>query len=83
MIKKGDDHMRQFLTQCTNNKTNKTMILSEASYNAACFWLYSRGFKEPDNITTDYRNNITTLYYSSPKKAIFYYDEKAGYLMQD
>lgn len=75
--------MRLFTAQAIDSKTKKTMILSEASYNAACFWLYGKGFKDPDKTTTDYKNNITTLYFSSPAKIIFYYDENRGYLLTD
>lgn len=73
--------MRVFKTSVIDNKTNYTMLLSDVSYNNACFWLYSKGYKDPEKTITDYKNNITTLEFLEPTKVSFVYDENRGYLM--
>lgn len=75
--------MRYFTSLCIDNVTKKTMVLSGASYNNSCFWLYGKGFKDPDKTTTDYKSNITTLIFTYPKKINFYYDENRGFLLSD
>lgn len=75
--------MKQFLTQCIDTETRKTMILSDVSYNNACFFLSGKGFKEPEKVSTDYKTGITTLYFKSPKETRFYYNEIKGILTTD
>ena len=53
--------MKIFKISCIDSKTKLTMILSEVSYNNACFWLYSKGFTDPEKTTTNYQENTTTL----------------------
>lgn len=73
--------MRVFKTICIDNLTNKTIVLSETSYNNACFYLYSKGFTDPAKTTCE--NNMTTLEFLQPARKVFIYDENRGYLLTD
>lgn len=73
--------MRIFKTSCIDNITKHEIILSDVSYNSACFWLYGKGFTDPEKTTADYKSNITTLEFLKPAARIFYYDENRGLLL--
>ena len=73
--------MRKFTSLCIDNETIKQMILSEVSYNNACYYLFSNGFVDPVNTITS--GDITTLIFKNPKEINFYYDEKRSYLLSD
>ena len=75
--------MRKFTTLCIDPESRKQLILSDVSFNNACFFLYSKGFTDPEKTTTDYKNNVTTLYFKSPKEQTFYYNENKGILFTD
>lgn len=71
--------MRVFKTLCIDKETNLEMLLSEVSYNTACFWLYSKGFTDPTK--TETRGSLTTLEFLTPVNRVFVYDENRGYLL--
>jgi len=70
--------MRKFVTNCIDNVTGMTMVLSECSYNKACAYL--EAIEEiGDFIGTKIVNGMDELKFA---KATFYYDENRGYLLQ-
>lgn len=71
--------MREFKTMCKDTKTGMQMVLSECSYNTACFWLESKGFTTYDKFETN--GNEIYLYFSKPTNRLFVYDEDRGYLL--
>lgn len=71
--------MREFKTMCKDTVTGMQMILSECSYNTACFWLESKGFTEYDKF--DSNGNEIWLWFSKPTERLFVYDEDRGYLL--
>ena len=75
--------MRKFTSLCIDTESRKQLVLSEVSYNNACYFLYSQGFTDPEKTTTDYKSNTTTLYFKSPKEQTFYYNETKGILLTD
>lgn len=77
--------MRVFQTICRDTKTNGYMVLSEVSYNNACYWLEGKGF---ECITCQsLKDNCTRLIGKMKEKfgdriLEFLYDENRGYLIR-
>lgn len=71
--------MRIFKTLCIDTETKMQMILSECTYNMACYWLESQGFSNYIKLETN--GNETWLWFMSPRKRLFIYDENRGYLL--
>ena len=72
--------MREFRTLCRDKVTNGTLILSETTFNSACYWLERKGF-ECETVRT-YSSGLTEIIGTlngEPKK--FFYDENRGYLI--
>lgn len=68
--------MRIFKTTCIDKKTGNEMILSEASYNAACFWLDSH-FDVTDVVV---EGSNTVIY---TKQGKFFFDEMRDLLTRE
>lgn len=68
--------MRKFVTNCIDDITGMTMVLSECSYNMACDYLM-RSIGQP--ISVKLVNNMAEIKYP---KITFYYDENRGYLLK-
>lgn len=79
--------MRKFETLCKDEKTGYQMILSECSYNEACFWLQGELDKCGwEVIGTETVGDYTAIYTedASGKPAReFVYDESRGYLLSE
>ena len=73
--------MREFKTVCIDNETQNEMVLSECSYNTACYWLMSKGFEEPERLEN--RSGKYYIYYVTPREITFIYDEDRGYLLRE
>lgn len=73
--------MREFKTMCKDTKTGMQMVLSECSYNTACFWLENKGFTEYDKLEVN--GSEVWLYFSKPTEKLFVYDEDRGYLLSN
>ena len=82
--------MRIFKTKCIDSVTGYNMILSECSYNNACFWLETELNKKnmyvdivrklPHDIL-DLTELITNRFANADLR--FIYDETRGFLMSD
>lgn len=82
--------MRKFTTECKDDKTGYSMVLSECSYNMAVDWL-ERTLKkygvEICGISWDQKRNLIELYSGRPDKnglnlsRKYFYDEARGYLL--
>lgn len=79
--------MRTFQTECKDDKTGYSMVLSECSYNQACDWL-SREVAKCGYEITRTELHISGLMYiwinnvvSGAQGRMFYYDEERGYLL--
>lgn len=70
---------REFKIMCKDTVTGMQMILSECSYNTACYWLENKGFTEYDQFES--HGNEVWMYFSQPTKRLFIYDEDRGYLL--
>lgn len=74
--------MKIFRCVAIDTVTKKEMILSEASYNNACFYIDCiselHGFRV---LGTETNGNITTI--KCTAGLTFYYDEARGYLLKD
>ena len=68
--------MRIFKATCIDKKTGNEMILSEASYNAACFWLDSH-FDVTDVVV---EGSNTVIY---TKQGKFFFDEMRDLLTRE
>ena len=74
--------MKEFKTLCRDTITNGVMVLSEVSYNNACFYLESKGF---ECWATQEKNGITELagkFNGKGEPQVFIYDESRGYLIK-
>lgn len=83
--------MRIFKTACKDNITGYELLLSECSYNTACFWLQSELAKRNLHIedisklkhnTLDLTELVTNNF-SGCFALRFIYDETRGYLLAD
>ena len=72
--------MREFRTICKDAETKGIMVLSEASYNGACYYLESKGFEcdTARSISDRFTEIIGKL---NGKAKTFLYDEHRGYLI--
>lgn len=70
--------MKKFNCACVDSLTGYEMILSDASYNNACFYIENQLGEEIKKITSNYRTNRTTIHTTNK---IFIYDENRGYLL--
>ena len=74
--------MRIFRTVTIDSVTKKEMVLSDASYNNACFYIDCiselHGFRV---LGTETNGNITVI--KCTAGLTFYYDEARGYLLKD
>lgn len=68
--------MRVFKAVCIDSKTGHEMILSDASYNAACSYLDNRF----DVVDVTMENGLAVILTGQGR---FYYDEIRGYLMRE
>ena len=68
--------MRIFKATCIDTETGHEMILSDASYNAACFYLDNRF----DVVDITMENGLAVIL---TRQGRFYYDEIRGYLMRE
>ena len=83
--------MRIFKTACKDNITGYEMLLSECSYNTACFWLCQELKKRNLEIiqTNKIKHNtldlteLITNSFSGGCDLRFIYDETRGYLLAD
>ena len=84
--------MRVFKTSCIDNITGYEMLLSECSYNTACFWLCQELKKRNLEITQtnkikhntlDLTELITNSFSGGLHALRFIYDETRGYLLTD
>lgn len=73
--------MRIFTSSCIDTETNMEMVLSEASYNSAAWWLMGKGFTDPKVETKDTR--FINISFTKPKAIRFMYDEERGYLLKE
>ena len=79
--------MRKFQTECKDDKTRYSMVLSECSYNEACDWL-SRELAKFGYEITRTEKHINGLMYiwstnvrSGKQARMYFYDEERGYLL--
>lgn len=82
--------MRVFTTECKDNKTGYSMVLSDCTYNMACDWL-ERTLKkygvEICGLHYDANTKMTEFYSGRPDKnglnlcRKYFYDENRGYLL--
>lgn len=70
--------MKKFNCACVDSLTGYEMVLSDASYNNACFYIENQLGEEIKKITSDYRTNRTIIHTANK---IFIYDENRGYLL--
>ena len=72
--------MRKWVTLCLDKITSGYMVLSETSYNNACFYLEQNGFEcdTTESINDRYTKIIGKV---KGKPAEFIYDEHRGYLV--
>lgn len=82
--------MRKFNFVCIDEKTKMQIILSDCSYNNACYYLDSNGFNDGKykvKIKYDIRTNRYLIYHIDEKENIvgrvFCYDETRGLLLGD
>lgn len=73
--------MKIFTSMCKDTVTGMEMVLSECSYNSACYWLASKGFKDYDKF--DCSGDRIKITFTKPSKRVFVYDEERGYLLAD
>ena len=79
--------MRVFQTECKDDKTGYSMVLSEASYNMAMDWLSKELAKYGYEITrTELHTNGLMYIWSNNVRSgasarMYYYDESRGYLL--
>lgn len=71
--------MRVFTTMCKDSVTGMEMLLSECSYNSACYWLASKGFKDYDKFECS--GDRVSITFTKPSNRTFVYDEERGYLL--
>ena len=84
--------MRQFTTECKDDQTGYSMVLSECTYNMACEWL-ERTLKkhgiEICRVEQNYKTGFTELWtakwddyiYNYKPCRKYFYDEYRGYLL--
>ena len=70
--------MKKFNCACVDSLTGYEMVLADASYNNACFYIENQLGAEIKKITSDYHTNRTTVYTANKT---FIYDENRGYLL--
>ena len=71
--------MKKFTTVCIDNETNKQIILSDCSFNNACYYLQSLSSNEAEvEVSTI---DISTMEIKVGDKK-FIYDEKRGLLLR-
>ena len=82
--------MRVFQTECKDDKTRYSMVLSECSYNMAMDWLSRELKKYGSEITRTEKHTNGLMYiwtgkYFNPTDyefgRMFFYDEERGYLL--
>lgn len=77
--------MRVFKTECKDNKTGYSMILSECSYNMAMDWLEKELAKKDYGVSATYtmENGLIAIFtgVGMCSGRTFYYDEERGYLL--
>lgn len=75
--------MRKFTTLTVDSKTRMQMILSDCSYNQACYYLKGQDTGKLLNVRTVYIEPLTyKVTELRCEKATFIYDETRGFLMQ-
>lgn len=74
--------MRRFAYSVIDSVTRKTMVLCDASYNNACWYIDSLAEQHNFRVLgTETRNDLTIIKCTSG--ITFYYDEARGFLMKD
>lgn len=83
--------MRKFTTECKDNKTRYSMVLSECSYNMAMKWLHDTLWEYGVEICRCFMNDkgLTEIWTAKFDDHInnyvpcrhFFYDEERGYLL--
>ena len=70
--------MKKFNCACVDSLTGHEMVLADASFNNACFYIEHQLNEEIKKITSDYQTNRSVVYTTNK---IFIYDENRGYLL--
>lgn len=70
--------MKKFNCACVDSLTGHEMVLTNTSYNNACFYIENQLNEKIKETASDYRTNRTTIYTTNKT---FVYDENRGYLL--
>ena len=73
--------MRVFQTECKDDKTGYSMVLSECSYNMAMYWLEDMIKKLGHTSNIECHKEESGLIRIETSGRTFFYDEERGYLL--